>query len=332
MPLHPRSAKWLTGLLILALACAGTAIGAPPQRVRVGVLQSGTAQWELDVMHHHGLDAAQNVAVSQLDLVGKDAPAVALQAGSVDVILTDFIWVSRQRRAGADYVFVPHSAATGAIMVRPDAAIATPADLRGRKIGVAGNPVDKSWLLFRAYGRHVLGADPARSMHPVFGTPPLLNALVERNEFPAVLNFWNYTARLKARGYLQLLTVRQMMAALDMPDSAPLLGWVFSAKWAAAHPGAIEGFIRASIAAQRVMASSDAEWDRLRPLTRAENDATLIALRDAYRAGIVTHYDPVESAAVAEKLFHVLAEIGGKDVTGGATDLAPGTFWAGIHF
>lgn len=331
MSLHRRSAIRLLGLLPFGRPLAGFAASEEPWRVRVGVMQSGTAQWELDVMRHHGLDTARNIAVAVTGLVGKDAPAVALQAGAVDVILTDFIWVSRQRRAGADYTFVPHSTATGALMARPDAGIAAPADLRGRKIGVAGNAVDKSWLLFRAYGRRVLGADPATAMQPVFGAPPLLNELIRRNEFPAVLNFWNYTARLKAIGYVQLLTVRQMMAALGMPDSAPLLGWVFSEKWAAAHPGAMEAFVRASLAAEQIMASSDAEWDRLRPLTRAENEATLIALRDDYRAGMVPH-DTKREETEAGQLFHLLAEIGGPEVAGGSTELAPGTFWAGIHF
>ncbi len=102
-----RAAIALLGLLFATL---GGSAHAALQQVRVGVMQSGTAQWELDVMHHHGLDAAQGIAVSETELVGKDAPAVALQAGSVDVILTDFIWVSRQRRAGADFTFVPRRA------------------------------------------------------------------------------------------------------------------------------------------------------------------------------------------------------------------------------
>ncbi len=101
-------------------------------------------------------------------------------------------------------------------MVRPDAAVTTPADLRSRKIGVAGNAVDKSWLLFRAYGRRMLGADPATAMQPVFGVPPLLNELLRRGELPAVLNFWNYAARLKGIGFVELLSVKQMMAALGM--------------------------------------------------------------------------------------------------------------------
>ncbi len=60
----------------------------------------------------------------------------------------------------------------------------------------------------------------------------------------------------------------------------PLLGWVFSEKWAAAHPGVMQDFVRASVAAQDILATSDQEWNRIRPLTRAENEAMLIALRE----------------------------------------------------
>ena len=72
-------------------------------------------------------------------------------------------------------------------------------------------------------------------MRPAFGAPPLLNELVRRGEYPAVLNFWNYAAPLKAQGYRELITVREMMLALGMQPATPLLGWAFSAKWAAAH-------------------------------------------------------------------------------------------------
>ena len=39
--------------------------------------------------------------------------------------------------------------AVGGVMVRPDSGVYTLADLRGKRLGVAGGPLDKSWLLLR---------------------------------------------------------------------------------------------------------------------------------------------------------------------------------------
>ena len=79
------------------------------------------------------------------------------------------------------------------------------------------------------------------------------------------------------------------------------------------------------------MLTSDAEWQRLMPLTRAENEAELDAFMRRYREGIVEHWGP-EQQAEAAKLFAVLAELGGEKLVGKGTELAPGTFWPKVSY
>ena len=79
------------------------------------------------------------------------------------------------------------------------------------------------------------------------------------------------------------------------------------------------------------MATSDAEWERLRPLTRAADEATFLALRQAYRAGIPTSFTGRDVAA-AGVLFKTLADLGGRDLVGTSKVLTPGTFWSGFTF
>ena len=83
-------------------------------------------------------------------------------------------------------------------MVRPDAGIESLDDLRGRKIGIAGGPVDKSWLMLRAFAKKKIGVDLKEVVEPIYAAPPLLNKVMLKGEIPAALNFWHYTARLKA--------------------------------------------------------------------------------------------------------------------------------------
>ena len=82
-----------------------------------------------------------------VELASKNAAAVALQGGAVDMIVTDWFWVSRQRNEGRLFTFVPHSMAAGGLIVAKDSSIKNEKDLRGKKIGIAGGQVDKGWLI-----------------------------------------------------------------------------------------------------------------------------------------------------------------------------------------
>ena len=163
-------------------ACLIAPLGAAdPAVIRIGVLQYGTVSWELEVMKRMGFAEREGVRIEVVPLAQKDAANVALQGGAVDLIVNDWIWVARQRAEGRDFAFVPYSRAVGGIMVRPDANVHSLADLRGKRLGVAGGALDKSWLLLRAWSRKSVGEDAATFVKPDFGAPPLrhlLHALV----------------------------------------------------------------------------------------------------------------------------------------------------------
>ncbi len=316
---------WLTLLLAVVLAPAHAL-----ETVRIGVMASGTVHWELELMAARGLAAREGVALELVRFANKDATHVALAGGAVDVIVDDWLWVSRSRDEGKRYTLVTHSLAAGALYARADSGIVRPEDLAGRRLGVAGGALDKSWLLLRAWGRRRLGVDLAQAAEPSFAAPPLLNALFERGELPAVLNYWHYGARLEARGLRPLLTVREVLAGLGAPPGLPLIGWVFDEDWAAANRAALGGFLRASRAAKTLLAGSDEAWDAVRPLTGAESEAVFRALREGYRAGIPAHVGPDDRLA-AEAVFALLAGEGGAALVGRGTQLAPGTFWDGYR-
>ena len=89
-------------------------LGAAAAKVRIGVLKFGTVSWELDTLKYHRFDAANGVDLDVVHFAGEDATNVALQAGEVDVIVSDWLWVSRLRSEGADLTLVPYSTAVGA--------------------------------------------------------------------------------------------------------------------------------------------------------------------------------------------------------------------------
>ena len=314
-------------LAVASAAGAGAAEAEAMPELRLGLVKFGTAAWIVDTIRTHGFDKSAGIALATVDLATPAAGEVALQAGGVDAIFVDWLWVSRQRRAGQKITFIPRSTALGEILVADSSPIRRLADLDGRRLGVAGGPLDKSWLLLRAYGRRTLGHDLGRSLEPVFGAPPLLSQELIDGRVDAVLTYWPFAARLAARGYRTLVSMHDVLAGVGFDPPVALNGYAVSETWIANHPGALQRFLAADAAAGRLLASDDAEWRRLAPLTGAENDAVLVALRDRFRAGQVIGVVGAGEVDRAQRLFALLAEDGGADLTGGATALAPGTFW-----
>jgi len=72
--------------------------------------------------------------------------------------------------------------------------IKTLADLKGKKIGVAGGPLDKSWLLLQGMAKQEHDFDLKTENEIAFGAPPLLAEKTRQGELDAMLNFWHYNA------------------------------------------------------------------------------------------------------------------------------------------
>ncbi|PKH88080.1 ABC transporter substrate-binding protein [Colwellia sp. Bg11-28] len=315
--------KWFIGLMVCFFL--SSYVVAQPE-VRVGVLKFGTVNWEIDVIKHHQLDKKFQFDLTVMALASKNASAVALQSKAVDIILSDWLWVNRQRFEQRMYTMYPTSMATGGLYVSANSAVKSLADLKGKKVGIAGGAVDKSWLLLQAYSQKKYGLDLKKQAEPTFAVPPLLNRLMLRGDLDAAINFWHYGARLKAAGYKTLVTVPQMLAELGIETKIPLLGWVFDQTWANEHPEAITRFLQASLEAKQILLSSDKEWQRIRPLIKAENEDVFTLLKKDYRAGLLREFGDKEIAA-SQQVFEILAEQGGSALVGKATALSEGTFW-----
>lgn len=293
--------------------------------MRIAVLKFGTVAWELEVIRRHSLDRQQGISIEKVELAGNQATQVALQAGRVDSIVSDWLWVSRQRAAGADWAFIPFSTALGAMLVPANSPIRSIPDLVGRRLGIVGSPLDKSWLMLRALARHRHGIDLDTAAQKIFGAPPLLGEQLEAGRLDALLTYWQSAARLEARGAQRLFGMDEVMRDLGISSSVPLVGYVVSERWAKAHRALLHGFLRASDRAREILAKSDAEWNDIAPMTGAANEAELVRFRDGFRSGIPRRWGTAERDDAA-RLYRILAEIGGEPLVGTSPVLQPGTF------
>jgi NitT/TauT family transport system substrate-binding protein len=311
------------GAMIFAIAPAIACCAA--ETIKVAVQKTGTFAWELAVIRAHGLDKQANLAIEISELASPESGKIALRSGTADIILSDWLWVSRERSLGAKLTFYPYSSALGAVMVPASSPIRSLADIKGRKLAVAGGPIDKSWLLLQAQAKQD-GVDLKSDATIVYGAPPLLAAKMLDGEMDATVNFWNFSAALEAKGFRRLLGIEDLLPKLGAKGRIAMVGYVFDDGWGNAHRDLLARFIAMTRAAKDILSSSDAEWETIAPLTGAADAATLHAYRDRYREGIPRR--PVsDEEADARVLYRVLAGIGGRELVGPSPELEAGTFY-----
>ncbi len=310
-----------------ALVAVLASTPALAEELTIGTLASGTVRWELDTIQHYGLDKAEGFDLKITELAGNPATQIALAGGEVDAIVSDWLWVAQQRAEGKNYVFIPFSTAVGALLVPEDSPAQTLADLKGKKIGIAGGPVDKSWLILRAYAQQETGEDLAAVTEQVFGAPPMIYEAGLSGEVDGVINFWNFLAKMKVHGMRELITVAEAASALGLDPATPLLGYVMDEKLVQEKPELAAALKRASRAAKELLLTDEAAWQRLRPIMNAEDDAEYAALREGWRQGVPADA-PVDEANAA-KVFALMVELGGEELLGQVKELPEGVFYKG---
>ena len=315
------TAALVTAPFLAGRAAAGTAA------LKIASIKFGSLSWLIETIRAEGLDKKYGLNFEVIEIASNQGSAIALYGGSADVVVSDWTWGLRQRSMGEALKFAPFSSALGSIMVAGNSPIKSYDDLAGKRLGVAGSAIDKSWLLLRAYSMKVRGKDIATFAAPQFGAAPLLAEQLRDGKLDAVLNFWTFSARLKGDGFRSILTMSDVMTALGIDPQPALVGFIWKEATEAAQPGAIKALLAAAKDGNDILAKSDSAWERLRPLMKAASDSEFAALRDGYRHGIPGPWRDAEMRS-AEKIMKLLMESGDTDLVGNGTRFDPKLFHA----
>jgi NitT/TauT family transport system substrate-binding protein len=314
----------LRGILIVIVTLS-SANALAADRIRVAVQKTGTLAWELEIARAHDLDRQADLAIDTTELASTEAGKIALKGGAVDIIVSDWLWVTRERSLGDNLVFYPYSSALGAVMVPADSPIKDVTDLKGKKLGVAGGPLDKSWLLLQALARRS-GIDLTRQAQVAYGAPPLLTQKALQGETDATLTFWNFCVDLEAKGMRRAVSMTDVVKRLGATGPVAMVGYVFDGGWAQRNRAPLDRFFTTMHKAEGILTDSPAEWQRLAPRIGVSDPSAL----DIYRRRFIEdipHRSLADEEADAKALYRVLAEIGGADLVGPARELDPGTFY-----
>ncbi len=321
----PLMKSLLRALIVAALAALPVGAAIAADTIRIAAQKTGTFAWELAVIRAHGLDKDAGLTLEVRELASPEAGKIALRSGDADIMISDWLWVSRERSLGAKLAFYPYSSALGAVMVPNASPIKTLAELKGRRLAVAGGPIDKSWLLLQASLQQD-GINLRSDSTIVYGAAPLVAAQMLNGDMDATVNYWNFCAALEQKGFHRIASIQDIVQHFGAKGPVAMVGYVFDEAWANANQDKLARFIEMTRKAKQILTTSDSAWDDIAKLTGASDAATLHAYRDRYREGI-PHRRIEDEEKDARVLYHVLAGIGGPELVGPASDLDPGTYY-----
>ncbi len=269
----------------------------------LSVLQFGTPHWELDHLKRHGLDKANGFELKVRLVADLPASRLALSSGSVDGAVSDLLWAQQRYEAGTAYRYVPFSSQIGEVLVGADSDIRTLADLRGKRIGVAGGPDGLGWLLLQKAAA-AQGVELAREATVQYAAPPLLGQALRRGQLDALLTFWHFSARMRGEGGVRsAFRLADLARTVGLDTDLPILGYLFADAWAREHPDLLQAFDRALRQTKRQLAAEPEQWQAIRPLMRADSDAVFAALRDSFVEGIPQPLDNTRIDALQRLLI-----------------------------
>ncbi len=302
---------------------------APPRPTASASRCSAPARWpgSSTSSRAHGLDKKANLADrddrTRLDRGRQDRhqgrlgrpDAVGLAVGRARALA---------RRQARVLSVVQHARRRdGAGAIRP---IKDIADLKGKKLAIAGGPLDKSWLLLQGLARRS-GLDLRRQATIVYGAPPLLSEKAVQGENDATLTFWNFCADLEGKGQKRAIVMDEVMKQLGAKGAGRDRRLHLRRRLGGARTS------RRSIASSTRRARPRRSWPRPTPNGSGSRRASACAIRRRSRS---TASATAKASCAARsprrkpmraRSIGVLAEVGGTELVGPARELDRGTFY-----
>lgn len=317
--------KFIALISMLLLLTVSHVSASEKTTIRLGILPFGTVNWEITALKSLGLLDTNEYHIEIRPVANPQAGKIALLADSVDMVIADWIWVSRQRNSGFDLSFYPYSNTAGALLVNKQSKITKLQDLKGKRLGIAGGELDKNWLLLLTLAKKQ-HFDLDQTVGKVFAAPPLLSQQLINNRLDAILTYWHFAARLEAQGFTQLLDGKEILRELGITAPVPPLGYVFKHNWAKQNQNAIIQYFNATNRAKNTICNDENVWQQIIPLTKTNSKDTQKSLRKRYCQGLVTEWGERQQQA-AEEIYLLLKNISNGRLTGTSEKLAPNTFW-----
>ena len=316
--------RYIIGVALMIIS--NLTMGESLPSIRIGSIVSGTMSWELQAIKNRGLDRANGISIDQITLANPDAGRVGLLSRNLDIIVSDWIWVAKERLSGHPLVFSPYSTAFGRLVAPGMSTIQKVRDLKGKRLGVAGGPLDKNWLLLKTVALKVDNIDLEKETIVSFGAPPLLNEMLAQGRLDALLTYWNHAANLESRGFQIIMSGHDLEKLLGIQGDMPALGYVFDENWAKANPHLVAGFLKAANEARSALCESDDMWNQVKSLTNQTGQKAQENLRKRYCESLVTGLTQ-QNLIAAREIYRIIIQSVDTGSANGLKEFPESIFW-----
>lgn len=284
--------------------------------VRMPTNPAGTSGWILATIRKHELDKKHRFRLEVQSVATTQMTANALQSGSGDVGVFQFLDIMKMRKAGNKVVGAGPFLAWGAnhVIVPKNSPAKTLGDLKGKKLGIF-HRTDIDWILIQALAKSQFQMNPEKDIHIHEAGAALLGGLVQSGQLDATTSYNNLTPALVATGNVRVMYwIRNLISQLGLPEM-PFLFYGFREQYLAAHPQNAKAFLAAFRAAVEILRRDDDIW-RERGKELQMTPESIVMLRDEMRVDLDTRFKPTFEADV-KSAFEFLLKEAGPEALGG---------------
>jgi NitT/TauT family transport system substrate-binding protein len=273
----------------------------------------GTQLFPLTVMQEQGIAKKHGIDLKVTKVAGPQPLYTRVQAGNFNVAFGTWLKIAQLAQAGAPvtnaYSMYGY---TNDVLVKADSPIKSFADLKGKTIGLFGDPGSGTTLMFRMECMRYFGFDPLKDAKPRFGAPGLLIGQLERGDIDAALLLDPLIEKLVTTGkYRSVGNLGEIWKEKTGRD--PMLVSVdLNTKWAAENPETARNFVAGFSEAMKYIKSHPDVWPALAKSVGITDQKGIDLLRKRVAPAFLTTWD---DAYIKEQLkFHdALVETFGSD-------------------
>ncbi len=334
-----RAAVLLTVVVVVAAACSGsasknssapTALSGSPE-VRVSVAPFGTQLFPAEIIQSQGLDVKNGFRIKILNFTNPPQEYLQLTGDEADISAGTWLDLQQNEARGLKVLGVgPLLRYTNVMIVPTNSTIQSPADLKGKRIGVyfeQGADVEA----VRAAMEQKYGFDFFKDSTVQQADAALLGDEMQRGDFDAIFTFSNLGSQLVASGKGRVLfsAADILSGAFGLTQDDPFGIWITSVQYSVQHPKEIRDFMTAYKEAVNILKTDDSVWPALAKTQNITDQAGIDALKQDTRASFATTWTPATINHMAS-IFNLMYKIGGVDLTGldkFDTSVYPTTFW-----
>jgi NitT/TauT family transport system substrate-binding protein len=283
---------------------------------------AGTSGWIAATIQKNQLEKKYNFRLEIVPVANTPMIVNALQSGSGDIGVFQFLDIMKMRKAGIPVVGVGPFLAWGAnhVLVPKNSPHKTIGDLKGKKLGIF-HRTDVDWILIQGLAKSLYKLNPEKDITIHEGAAPLLGGLVQTGQLDAVTMYNNLTPALVATGNVKVLAwIRDLLTEAKLPQM-PFLFYGVREAYLKSHPQNIRAYLAAYREAVEILRHNDEIW-RERGKELQMLPETIVLLRDEMRVDLETTFKPTLEADL-QTAFAFLLKEAGAEALGGFTSLPP---------